>query len=215
VRVVFGACEFDSLRHLLRHHGRETPLSPRAFQLLEILIDRRPEVVSKNELLEQLWPGVFVSDAGLHNLVAELRAAIGDTPQASRFIRTVPRCGYAFHGDAQPASAIEVPTSLRAGRARLVTKRHDWWLSRGVNLVGRDPECRVSIDAPSVSRRHARIVLTDDAATVEDLDSKNGTFVNGHRITGVTALEDGCQIRIGSVRCVYRRRPFPSTMTQR
>ena len=217
VRVVFGACEFDSLRHMLLRHGRETPLSPRAFQLLQLLLDRRPEVVAKTELLERLWPGVFVSDAGLHNLVTEVRAAIGDTPQAPRFIRTIPRCGYAFHGDAQDAQSLDAhPAGSRETTARLIAKRREWSLSEGANLVGRDPDCSVSIDAPSVSRRHARIVVTEDTATVEDLQSKNGTFVDGRPVTGVTVLEDGCQMRIGSMTVVYRRRSvLASTMTQR
>ena len=74
VRVAFGACEFDSVRHVLLRHGRPVPLSPRAFRLLEVLLDRRPEVMSKADLLEHLWPGTFVSDASLHNLVTEVRA---------------------------------------------------------------------------------------------------------------------------------------------
>ena len=91
MRVVFGDCEFDSGRRLLLRHGRATPLSLKAFQLLELLLDRRPEALSKTDLLEHLWPGTFVSDAGLYNLVAEVRAALGDQPRAARYIRTVPR----------------------------------------------------------------------------------------------------------------------------
>ena len=91
MRVVFGECEFDSGQRALRRHGSAVPLSPKAFQLLELLLDRRPEAVAKTELLERLWPETFVSDAGLHNLVAEIRAAIGDAPRAARYIRTVPR----------------------------------------------------------------------------------------------------------------------------
>ena len=106
MRVVFGECEFDSGQRALLRHGSAVPLSPKAFQLLELLLDRRPEAVAKAELLERLWPETFVSDASLHNLVAEIRAALGDAPRAARYIRTVPRYGYAFHGDARPASAV-------------------------------------------------------------------------------------------------------------
>ena len=122
MRVTFGACEFDSLRHELRVHGRPVPLSPRAFQLLALLLDRRPEVIAKGELLEQLWPGTFVSDASLHNLVTEVRAAIGDTPQASKLIRTVPRCGYGFIGEVRDSRAAAQPMSNRAG-PQLISKR--------------------------------------------------------------------------------------------
>ena len=111
------------------------PLSPKAFQLLELLLDRRPEAVAKTELLERLWPETFVSDASLHNLVAEIRAALGDAPRAARYIRTVPRYGYAFHGDARPAPAVAIsrPATARpaprlgasgvAARPRVRT----WW----------------------------------------------------------------------------------------
>ena len=74
MRVVFGECEFDSGRRVLIRHGRAMPLSPKAFQLLELLLDRRPEAVAKRELLDHLWPETFVSDASLHNLMAEVRA---------------------------------------------------------------------------------------------------------------------------------------------
>jgi DNA-binding winged helix-turn-helix (wHTH) protein len=216
VSVIFGACEFDSLRHELLRHGRPTPLTPRAFQLLELLLERRPEVIPKSELLEHLWPGTFVSDASLHNLVAEVRAAIGDTPHASRFIRTVPRCGYGFHGDVQEAPTTARRASEHSARgAQLVTTQRDWSLSEGSNVVGRDPDCAVSVEDMSVSRHHARIVISNGEATIEDLESKNGTFVNGRRITDVTAVEDGDQIRVGSVSVVYRRLgTLPSTLTQ-
>ena len=192
------------------------PLSPKAFRLLEILLDRRPEALSKSELLDCLWPETSVSDASLHNLVAEVRAAIGDTPQAARFIRTVPRFGYAFHGDARPVSsaAAGVAGPALAG-PHLLSRRREWRLSEGPNDVGRDPECAVSIDSPSVSRRHARLVVTSGAATIEDLGSKNGTYVNEQRVSHAVAVEDGDQIRVGSVTTVFRRGgSLPSTMTQ-
>ena len=175
MRVVFGECEFDSGRRALLRHGADVPLSPKAFQLLELLLDRRPEAVAKSELLERLWPETFVSDASLHNVVAEIRAALGDAPRAARYIRTVPRYGYAFHGDARPAPAAVGPAT--AG-PRLVSHRGEWSLSAGSNVVGRDPDCSVRIDAVTLSRRHARIVVTNSEVTVEDLGSKNGTRVN-------------------------------------
>ena len=220
--VSFGVCEFDSLRHELRVHGRPVPLSPRAFQLLALLLDRRPEVIAKSELLDQLWPGTFVSDASLHNLVTEVRAAIGDTPQSSRLIRTVPRCGYGFIGEVEESRAGAQPArdDHRLGRGRLrphlVSKRREWSLSEGTNVIGRDPDCAVMIDAPKVSRRHARIVVTGSEATIEDLGSKNGTYVNGRRVKAIMRLDDGSRMRIGPVVVIYRdSRTLPSTMTQR
>jgi DNA-binding winged helix-turn-helix (wHTH) protein len=215
MRVVFGECEFDSGRRVLLRHGSAMALSPKAFELLEFLLDRRPEVVAKTEILERLWPDTFVSDASLHNLVAEIRAALGDAPRAARYIRTVPRYGYAFHGDARPAPAVDVSRPTRPG-PRLVSKRGEWVLSDGSNVVGRDRDCAVRVDSAALSRRHARIVVTRAEATIEDLGSKNGTEVNGERITRPVTLKDSDQIQVGSLTMTYRiSDTLPSTLTRR
>ena len=215
MRVVFGECEFDSGQRALLRHGSAVPLSPKAFQLLELLLDRRPEAVAKAELLERLWPETFVSDASLHNLVAEIRAALGDAPRGARFIRTVPRFGYAFHGDARPAPAASVPPSTPSG-PRLISSRGEWPLSEGANVVGRDRDCAVRIDSVTISRRHAQIVVTAGEATVEDLGSKNGTRVNGQPVVEAIALRDGDEIEVGSVTIRYRLMDSAqSTITRR
>jgi DNA-binding winged helix-turn-helix (wHTH) protein len=215
MRLLFGECEFDSGRRLLLRHGRAEPLSFKAFQLLELLLDRRPEAVAKAELLERLWPGTFVSDASLYNLVAEVRAALADSSGATRFIRTVPRYGYAFHGDARSAPAVGVSGTAPTG-ACLVLGRREWRLSEGSNLLGRDRDCAIRIDSAAVSRHHARIVVGPSETTVEDLKSKNGTNVNGVRVGRRVALTDGDRIRVGPVTITYRLLDsLPSTVTRR
>jgi DNA-binding winged helix-turn-helix (wHTH) protein len=214
MHVVFGECEFDSGRRALLRRGSAVPLSPKAFQLLELLLDRRPEAVAKTELLERLWPETFVSDASVHNLVAEIRAAVGDAPQVARYIRTVPRYGYAFHGDARPAPSTAVARPALGGPC-LVSNHGEWSLSAGSNVVGRDIDCAVRIDAVTLSRRHARIVVTDSEVTVEDLGSKNGTRVNGTAVIQPVGLRDGDQIEVGSVTLTYRIMSAPaSTITR-
>jgi DNA-binding winged helix-turn-helix (wHTH) protein len=215
MRVVFGDCEFDSGRRTLLRHGRATPLSPKAFQLLECLLDRRPEAVTKAELVERLWPETFVSDAGLHNLIAEVRAALGDSPRTPRYIRTVTRYGYAFHGDARSALPVETSTPPTSG-PRLVSKRGEWSLLEGSTIVGRDRDCAVRINSPMVSRRHARIVVSPEKTAVEDLGSKNGTHVNGCRIAQPVTLNDGDEVQVGSLTMTYRTLDaLPSTRTRR
>ena len=215
MRVLLGECAFDSGRRLLLRHGRAQPLSPKAFQLLELLLDRRPEAIAKAELLERLWPGTFVSDASLYNLVAEVRAALGDASRAPRFVRTVPRYGYAFHGEARPAPAVDTSRPAPSG-ACLFVGRREWPLSEGSNLVGRDRDCAIRIDSATVSRHHARIVVRPDETSIEDLDSKNGTQVNGQRVEQRAALTDGDQIQIGSVTATYRiLETLPTTVTRR
>ena len=216
MRVVFGECELDSGRRVLLRHGSVAPLTSKAFQLLEFLLDRRPEAVAKRELLERLWPESFVSDASLHNLVAEVRAAIGDTPHAARYIRTVPRYGYAFHGDVRPTPPSVDISRPRSSGPRLVSRRGEWLLCEGPNLMGRDRECAVRIDSATLSRRHARIVVTGGEATVEDLGSKNGTHVNGRLVKQRATLKDSDQIQVGSVTMIYRTLDtLPSTATGR
>jgi hypothetical protein len=176
-------------------------ISPKAFQLLEILIGRRPNAVSKEQLHELLWPNVFVSDANLPNLVAELRAGLGDEARNPRVIRTVQRFGYAFC-----AEAVPVPSEpVRPAAFRLIWADRAIALREGENLLGREPDVAVWIDVYSVSRRHARIVVSGDRATLEDLGSKNGTFLEGEAVTRPAALSDGDRLRIGTVEMTVRR----------
>ena len=212
MHLVFGDCEFDTGRRVLLRHGRAEALSPRAFQLLELLLERRPDAISKAELLAHLWPDTFVSDASLHNLVAEVRSALGDDPRLTRYIRTVPRYGYAFHGDAR-ASGEAPPAEPRQG-PRLVSDTREWHLVAGANVIGRDRDCAIRIDSATISRRHARLVVTTHQTTIEDLASKNGTQVNGHSITSAVVLTDGDALQVGSIALTYRVIDvLPSTVT--
>jgi pSer/pThr/pTyr-binding forkhead associated (FHA) protein len=78
-------------------------------------------------------------------------------------------------------------------------------LADGASVVGRDPEADVWLDAPGVSRRHARIVIDHDEVHLEDLESKNGTTVQGNKVHGAIALKDGDHVTFGSTACLYRR----------
>ena len=81
-------------------------------------------------------------------------------------------------------------------------------------MIGRDPDVRLSVDARSVSRRHARIVVSEAGAVIEDLGSKNGTFVNGQRVTVPRTLQDKDEIRVGAAIFVVRAYTEASTQTQ-
>src|ERR1700693_2317915 len=103
MRLAVNDWVFDSDTREVIRKGAAVPLSPKAFDLLELLIRLRPKVVSKTEIHEHLWPGTFVSPANLANLVGELRAALGDGARAARVLRAAPRFGYAFRADAAAA----------------------------------------------------------------------------------------------------------------
>src|SRR5260370_13495215 len=83
-------------------------------------------------------------------------------------------------------------------RFRLRYLHHDRELSEGQFVVGRSAGCQLSLDDPLVSRRHAMLVVSDDAVTVEDLQSRNGVVVNDQRIGGAVPLQPGDRILIGS-----------------
>src|SRR5262249_55995412 len=113
--VWVGACVFAGRTRELSRRGATVHVPPKVFRLLELLLAQRPAAVSKDDLMHALWPGVFVAEGNLARLVAELREAIGDDANAPRFVRTVPRFGYAFHGEASQdnpgASGRSVPPS--------------------------------------------------------------------------------------------------------
>ena len=76
-------------------------------------------------------------------------------------------------------------------------------LADGANVVGRGREADVRVGVPEVSRRHARIDVAGGRATVEDLESRNGTFVRGRRIQGATPLADGDEVSFGPEPVVF------------
>jgi len=202
MRLSFEGCVFDSETRELSRDGRPVALSPKAFALLEVLIRERPKAVSREAIHQALWPSTFVSDGNLANLIAELRLELGDEARNSRIIRTVARFGYAFSAEAADASA---GTRSAPGEAyRLIWGRREIALHSGDNLIGRDQEAVVWIDDGSVSRRHARITVGEDGAMLEDLGSKNGTYLKGRRIRETTTLADKDELKIGPASMVLR-----------
>ncbi len=104
----FAAFELDRDRRALRLEGREIPLQPRVFDLLLYLVEQRDRVVSKDELLETLWPGVIVTESSLQRAVSLARAALqqGGLGEA---IRNYARRGYRFLADDLPPAAGAAP----------------------------------------------------------------------------------------------------------
>jgi DNA-binding winged helix-turn-helix (wHTH) protein len=211
MRLQFAECVLDRDTRELVRGGSLVPMAPKLFQLLETLIDARPRALSKTELHQALWPDTFVSDANLANLVADLREALGDDARDARIIRTVQRFGYAFQAEAHPVS----PSGGSPSSFRLVWGDREISLSEGDNILGRDRAAVAWIDVYSVSRQHAKIVISGDAATLEDLGSKNGTFARGAPVLKPTTLVDGDEIRIGTAVLTLRRFSGVATQTAR
>src|SRR5262249_9270206 len=91
-----GEIEIDTLQGSIRRKGEEQYLRQKAFQLLVYLIERRHRVVTKEDLLENIWEGTAVSDDALVQLIKEVRRSLGDDPRQPQFIKTLPKVGYRF-----------------------------------------------------------------------------------------------------------------------
>jgi len=220
MRLKFGDHVFDSDTREVVRSGRSVAISPKAFALLDLLLECRPRAVSKAEIHARLWPDTHVSEANLGNLVVELRTVLSDDAREPRFIRTVARFGYAFIA---PASTERTRGGLGAEPSalvyRLVWGRREIALDPGDSLIGRDREAVVWIDDESVSRRHARVSIGEEGASIEDLGSKNGTYVGGEKIRGPVRLTDRGVVRIGpatlTLRVLSRTGSTRSTMKER
>src|SRR5687767_10282506 len=143
----FGAFLLDSGTRQLLKDGEEVHLSPKAFELLTLLVERRPQALSKDELQEHLWPDTFVTEGNLPGLVKEIRRTLGDDPRRQSFVRTLHGFGYAF------GAAADSDDDVRPGRR---PTRPTFWvisdgpvgLSEGENILGRDPDATVWFDRP-------------------------------------------------------------------
>lgn len=214
MRYSFGQCRLDTASRELVLNGSPVHVSPKAFELLCLLIDQRPRVLTKAELMQALWPETFVVEANLPVIVGEVRAALGERSATSSAVKTHHGIGYSFIADVTESRAgiatHDGPQPfLKAGPRRIM-------LAQGANMVGRDHECDVYLNDVSVSRHHARITVNGDVAVVMDLASKNGTIVHGVKIAGPTTLADGDEIVFGSVEvrffATFNKEPL-STMT--
>jgi len=207
----FGEFVLDPGTRQLRRGGEERHLGPTAFELLELLLQRRPNVVPKEAIHDRLWPGTFVSGSTLATVIGEIRSALEDDAGSPRFLRTVHGVGYAFCGEAREQDGGGPAARTQRLSYRLLFDDREITLRPGENLLGRVDEGIVWIESPSVSRRHARIRVEGDRAVLEDLDSKNGTFWRGQRISSPVTLSDGDEIRLGKVGLTLRILPVDAT----
>lgn len=205
----FEAFLLDAESRLLLRGPERQPvhLSPKAYELLCVLVETRPRAIAKNELHERLWPSTFVSEATLASLVAELREALGERGREARFIRTVHGFGYAFSAAAHESDFAE----LRRLANWIVYDGRETSLQEGEHVFGRDAGVTFPLNSSTVSRQHARITIKGVSATLEDLGSKNGTFLRGQAVTSPTPLADGDRIRMGDCELIFRTLATPGS----
>ena len=194
----FGTIRVDVAARQVWDGATGVHLTRKAFELLTLLLENGPSVVSKEQIHARLWPDTFVSESSIQALVSEIRQAIDRDDQRASWVRTVHGVGYAFSGEA----ALKKPATGET-RAWLVAEAWRVPLHEGDNVLGRSGDDVIAIDASTISRRHARITV---GATnwVEDLGSKNGTWVGDRRVSERTPLSDGERVRLGSLLFTFR-----------
>jgi DNA-binding winged helix-turn-helix (wHTH) protein len=210
-RVRFGAFVFDRETRQLRRGDSPQRLKPQAFDLLDLLIARAgPPRSRSGRSATASGRDTFVAESTLSSLAAQVRRALGR--DGAKAVRTVHGFGYAFEAEA---------TEDKAGRGRFSIAAHLTWNRRtivlvgGENVIGRDADVEVRIEAPGVSRRHARILAEGGRFVLEDLESKNGTYLRGVRLSPSAELTDGDEFRLGQTLLVFRvRREAAPTATE-
>jgi DNA-binding winged helix-turn-helix (wHTH) protein len=199
--VRFEVFELDLVTGELRRSGVKVQLQEQPFRILALLVERPGGLVTREELKSRIWPeAVFVDfERGLHRGVNKLRRALGESADSPRFVETLARRGYRF-----VAPVEGKPRAVSANGMRLLFESRTIPLGEGENLLGRDDKCAVRLDSSSASRHHARILVREGRAVIEDLGSNNGTWVAGRRGRRRGPAEDGDEIQVGPLRLTFR-----------
>jgi DNA-binding winged helix-turn-helix (wHTH) protein len=224
-QYLFGRFSLDAGAHLLSRGGRTVPLSTKAVELLIHLVAKAPQVVSKAELMDCVWPHRIVEDNHLTHLVADLRRALGANRRDA--IRTVHGVGFAFTLPVEARRATDAPAvpvaktawELSWAAGSCPSLEEEWPAGRvelapGLYTVGRSPECGAVFASRTVSGRHARLCVESDAVFLEDLGSKNGTFLDGRRLSSKTCIPEGGVVSIGAVVVRLQRRSDRAARTE-
>jgi len=212
-RVVrFGPFEVNFATGELRKKGMRMALQPQPFEVLSMLLEQPGTLVTRDQLGGRLWPGdLFVDvDHGLNKAINKLRAVLDDAGASPRFVETLPRRGYRFIA---PVTSVRASSDDGRSASRFICDGRTIPLAFGTHIIGRDEAAEISSDSKTLSRRHARLVLTAEAAVLEDLGSKNGTRVNGATLRGSVMLADGDEVEAGVLRLIFRTRRDSSTET--
>lgn len=194
----FGPFRLDPEAAELRRDEQRIELRPKCLHLLLFLVERRGKLISREALLEQIWGDVIVGQETLSRTITEVRQALGDDADAPQYIETVPRHGYKFIAGVTRAHR---PSS----HSLFVVHRYqEYPLPEGDHVIGRGQDVAVRLYTPLISRHHARIRVRGNDITLEDLGSRNGTFVNGERVNGTLELHSGDKIQVGGELMVVR-----------
>jgi len=204
----FGEFHLDIAAYALSRAGTRIKLEKLPMELLILLVRSAGTLVDRRTIQAALWDSdVFVEhDAATNTAIRKIRQSLDDDADQPRFVETVVGKGYRF------IAPIEGRTERRPLTTYCVTRgKQEFVLGAGNNLLGREPDARVFIDHPSVSRRHAQISIRANRATLEDLGSRNGTFLSGRRIDSPTEIHHGAIIGLGPITVTFRMLSGPAS----
>ena len=124
---LFDGFRVDVGERLLFKESREVPLTPKVFDTLEVLLENSGHVLTKKELMQQVWPDSFVEENNLAQNISILRKALGESKEGEQYIQTVPKRGYRFVAEVRSSGGDEVETMIvhERTRARIVVERED------------------------------------------------------------------------------------------
>src|SRR5690349_7188095 len=151
---LFDGFRVDVNERLLFKDNREVPLTPKVFDTLLVLLENSSHVITKKELMRQVWPDSFVEENNLAQNISILRKALGKSPDGEQYIQTVPKRGYRFVGDVRATGGEEESVIVRERtRARIVVERDDEDLAAGARVIDMLPSDVVPRQLESVLQR--------------------------------------------------------------
>jgi DNA-binding winged helix-turn-helix (wHTH) protein len=174
-------------------------LEPRMMELLLFLAQHPGEVVGKNEIIDSVWDQQIVANSALTRCLTLLRQALGDDARNPTYIETIPKRGYRLIAEVEGLAPAEEGGRRQPSKFCVQVGERVILLLQGENLIGRAPDVTVVVDSPKVSRHHARILVDGDTATLEDIGSKNGTYLRREKLTKPAVLADHDEIVVGSI----------------
>src|SRR2546421_4344754 len=122
----FGSYRLDSVERVLRRDGQPVTLPPKDLETLLVLVERAGHIVEKEQLLEKVWPGVFVEEGNLARHIFNLRQVLGDSSEGRKYIETIPKRGYRFvapvHEDSEPAATPDLTAPQASGQPRTAVR---------------------------------------------------------------------------------------------
>lgn len=193
---------------------RTVHLRPRVMDVLTVLAAHPGEVLARGDVIETVWRRRFIAESVLTRAIFELRQAFDDDPDDPKVVETVQGRGYRLLPRVHlfGSKAIVEPASVPM---LLMWRGQEIQLVEGETLIGRGEGTTIRVVSDYVSRRHARVVATQQRAVLEDLGAKNGTYLNGRRIAGTVELHHGDRITVGPTVLIFRiLDPGDTTVTE-